>query len=382
MALIKVGIVGYGSAAKSFHLPFILALPDYYEVVAILQRAEAPENPGSAKKGSHCTVDFPSIRHYRREEDFFADPEISFVVVATRDDSHAYFAEQALRAGKNVIVDKPFARSAEEADKVIELAKETGLVLSCFQNRRYDGDFKTVREVFEKNILGDIVEAEIHYDFDRAPWLHFLTDKEYTPGSGHTFGLGTHNIDQAYVLFGRPASVTAFYRVLRGIESEVEDSFTIILQYDGPKKNLLVTVKTSVVSPMAQQLKFWIRGTKGSYTKYQQRSTCPQEEQIAQGVRPLDPAFGAEAEGLQGTLTTYEKAETPGIEQSFDKEAGRYVGRYPTARGEWMGVYKDVANALNGKAELAVKASESRDVLRIIELARESHEKGVTVPWR
>ncbi|KAH8658541.1 hypothetical protein BGZ61DRAFT_510624 [Ilyonectria robusta] len=379
MAPIKVGIVGYGFAAKNFHLPFIRAIPDY-EVAAILQRAEAPSDPASAPKGSHCTVDFPGIKHYRTAEDFFADADIGFVVVATHTDTHASFAEQALKAGKHVIVDKPFANSSEEADKVIELAQQKGLIVTCFQNRRYDGDFKTVRELFEKNAFGEITEAEIHYDFDRAPWLHYLTAKKYTPGSGLTFGLGTHSIDQAYVLFGRPVSVTAFYRVQRGLESEVEDSFTLVLQYDGPQKNLLVTIKTSVVSPMAQQLKFWVRGTKGSYIKYQNRSTCPQEEQIAEGVQPLDPAFGAEPEELRGTLTTYDEFDSS--IQTFDDKSQRYVGKYPTIRGRWMGIYEAVADAINGKAELAVKATESRDVLRIIELARESHEKGITVGWK
>lgn len=100
MSPIKVGIVGYGFAAKSFHLPFITALPAY-QVVAILQRAAAPANPASAAKGSHCTVDFPTAKHYRTADGFFADPEIAFVVVATQTDTHALFAEKALEAGKN-----------------------------------------------------------------------------------------------------------------------------------------------------------------------------------------------------------------------------------------------------------------------------------------
>jgi predicted dehydrogenase len=243
-----------------------------------------------------------------------------------------------------------------------------------------DGDFLTVREILSKNALGDINEAEIHYDFDRAPWLKFMTGKAYTPGDGHTFGLGTHSLDQAYVLFGRPASITAFFRVQRGIESEVEDSFTIILQYDGAQKGLLVTVKTCVVSPAAQQLKFWIRGTKGSYVKYQQRSSCPQEEDIARGREPLDPEFAAEPEKMRGVIATYEEFDKS--VQTYDEESQRYVGKYPTVRGRWMELYENVANAINGKGELGIKAAEVRDVLRIIELARESHEKGVTVAWK
>lgn len=136
MAPIQVGVIGYGFAAKSFHLPFISALPDY-RVVAILQRAEAPSDPASVGKEVHCTIDVPDSTHHRTAEAFFADPEIQFVVVASHADTHASFAEQALKAGKHVIIDKPFARSTAEADGIIKLAEEKGLVLTCFQNRRH-----------------------------------------------------------------------------------------------------------------------------------------------------------------------------------------------------------------------------------------------------
>lgn len=129
-----------------------------------------------------------------------------------------------------------------------------------------DADFQTLRHLINKGALGDIKEAEFHYDFESPPWLSKIGAK-YTPGSGMAFGLGTHSIDQALVLFGRPKSVTGFFRVQRDAESEVEDSFTIILQYDGVQKDLLVTVKTAVTTPMAQQLKQLVRGTKGSLIK-------------------------------------------------------------------------------------------------------------------
>lgn len=201
------------------------------------------------------------------------------------------------------------------------------------------------------------------------------------------------------MLFGQPASVTAFFRSQRGIKSEVEDSFTIILQYDGDQSDLLVTVKTAVVTPMAQQLKQLVRGTKGSFIKvssqsdismdlslmltfhqWQQRSTCPQEEQIEKGANPLDPGFGEEPEHLRGVLTTYEEFDKD--IQTYDPEIKKYTGKYPTVTGRWMGLYENLADVIRGKGELAVKATECRDVLRIIELARESHVKKTTVAWR
>jgi predicted dehydrogenase len=228
--------------------------------------------------------------------------------------------------------------------------------------------------------FGDIKEAEIHYDFENAPWLSYMTAKKYTPGSGMAFGLGTHSIDQALVLFGPPASVTGFFRAQRPIDSEVEDSFTIILQYEDAQKDLLVTVKTAVTSPLSQQLKLLVRGTKGSFIKFQQRSTCTQEEQIEKGMGPLDEGFGIEDEELQGILTTYE--EFDGSVQKLDPKTNKYTGRYPTLPGRWLGLYENVANAIHGKGDLEVKATQSRDGLRVIELARESHDKGMTVQWK
>ncbi|CAG1973421.1 hypothetical protein SNK03_013020 [Fusarium graminearum] len=377
MAPIKVGLVGYGNSAKSFHLPFITAIPDF-EIVAILQRAEAPSDPSSAAKGSHCTVDFPRVKHYREADKFFADSEIQFVVVVTHHDTHGKFAEQALLAGKHVIVDKPFTVTSEEADKVIKISEEKGLILTCFQNRRWDADFKTLSHLIKNGAFGDIKEAELHYDFESPSWMSKMGTK-FTPGSGMSYGLGTHSLDQALVLFGRPKSVTGFFRVQRDGESEVEDSFTIILQYDGAQKDLLVTVKTAVVTPMAQQLKQLVRGTKGSFIKFQQRSTCITEDNIAAGLKPLDKGFGIEYESMQGTLTTYEEFDSK--VQKWNPETKKYTGRYPTLPSRWMGLYENVADAINGKAELVVKPTQCRDVLRVIELARESHEKGATVAW-
>ncbi|KAJ4138476.1 hypothetical protein NW768_002310 [Fusarium equiseti] len=377
MSPIKVGVIGYGNSAKTFHLPFITAIPDF-QLVAILQRAEAPADPSSAPKGSHCTVDFPQVKHYREADQFFADSEIQFVVVVTHHDTHGKFAEQALRAGKHVIVDKPFTMTSEEADKVIKVAEEKSLIVTCFQNRRWDADFRTLSHLIEKGALGDIKEAELHYDFESPSWMSSM-GKKFTPGSGMSYGLGTHSIDQALVLFGRPKSVTGFFRVQRDAESEVEDSFTIILQYDGAQKDLLVTVKTAVITPMNQQLKQLVRGTKGSFIKFQQRSTCITEDHIAAGLKPTDEGFGVEYESMQGVLSTYKEFDSK--VQDWDQASQKYVGRYPTLPSRWLGLYENVADAINGKAELAVKPTQSRDVLRIIELARESHLKGTTIPW-
>lgn len=132
MAAIKVGIIGYGGSAKSFHLPFILPNPDL-EVYAFLQRAPPPPNPSEVKPGTHCTVDFPEAKHYRTADDFFADDQIDLVVVCSSG-AHGEFAERALGAGKHVVVEKPFVNTSGEADRLVGLAREVGRVLTVFHS--------------------------------------------------------------------------------------------------------------------------------------------------------------------------------------------------------------------------------------------------------
>ncbi|KAL4967650.1 uncharacterized protein BDV14DRAFT_207200 [Aspergillus stella-maris] len=399
---INVGIIGYGFSTKNYHIPFISSIPEY-NITAILQRAAPPENTPSRtvtpEPNSHCTIDHPGIRHHRTPEPFFADKDIDLVVVATHIDTHAFFAEGALRAGKHVIVDKPFARTTQEADALVTLAKEKSLTLTCYQNRRWDGDFLTLTHLHKANALGKIAEAEFHYDWDHPPWLDHLDEKKFTAGYGHMFTLGAHTIDQALTLFGRPASVTAFLRCQRGMqeqnqsqsqngndvdvdlerESDAEDSYTIILQYSGDQENLLVTIKSCIITPMRRQLKMFVRGTEGSYVKYQTHPTCPQETQIFTGASPLSPTFGNEPPDAAGELTTYDLYDAK--IQSFDEESGLLTGAYPSIRGRWMGFWENIVGVLKGEEELKVQMGTVRDGIRVIELARVSSGTGASVEW-
>ncbi|KAJ3044994.1 hypothetical protein HDV00_012414 [Rhizophlyctis rosea] len=369
---IKVGIIGYGFSTKCFHLPYILPNQDLH-LHAFLQRAPTPADV----KGpwGHCTVDFPQAKHYTTPDEFFADKEIELVVICTH--AHEEFAERALESGMHVVVEKPFLNTSEAADRLINLAKAKGTVLTAFHNRRFDSDFRTLKHLVTEGALGDIRETEMHYDFPNPGWIHGWTGK-YTPGEGMAFGLGTHTIDQALCLFGTPASVTGFLRANRGGDSDIDDSFTIILQYGGEKKNQIVTVKTTIVSNLKDQLKYFARGTEGSYLKF---GTCPQENKsiAAPGQPATDPDWGLEDERIWGTLTTNTQFDKT---QTLDEESKKWVGKFPSLHGWYRGYYENVADAIRGKAEIYVKPETARDGLRVIELARESHEQGKTVAWR
>lgn len=202
-----------------------------------------------------------------------------------------------------------------------------------------------------------------------------MKSPDWAPGQGLMYGLGSHTVDQALLLFGRPSSVTGFYRVLRKIESETDDTFTIILQYSGEKKNLFVTIKTSVVTKMQYPLKYFIRGYDGSFMKF---GDDKQERQIFAGMTTKSPGFGIEPEATNGLLTTKEKFDNS---QTFDDASGVWVGKFPSLPGSYELYYADLVKAIRGEADLYVKPEQSRDGIRVIELARESADKGCTLPF-
>lgn len=169
-----------------------------------------------------------------------------------------------------MVVEKPFTITSAEADNLVALAKETKKILTVYQNRRYDSDFRTLQHLInmKPNAFGRITEFENHFDLDAPEWVTRSKTPEYIPGQGLLYGLGTHSIDQTLLLFGVPKSVTAFSRVLRiDAPQAAEDSFTIVLQYDGEYKDLICTIKTTTVTPQAKQVKYWLRGTNGSFFK-------------------------------------------------------------------------------------------------------------------
>lgn len=185
------------------------------------------------------------------------------------------------------------------------------------------------------------------------------------------YGLGSHTIDQALTLFGTPATVTGFYCALRGVDSPIDDAFTIILQYGGEQKNLLVTVKTSVVTLMREPLKYFVRGYNGTFMK---SGTDPQEEQsIVKGMKATDKGFGVETKDIWGELTTKEKVDEC---QMKDERTGYWIGRVRSEKGEHTRYYRDLVTAIRGGGGFQIKPEQSRDGIRVIELARESADQG------
>lgn len=195
------------------------------------------------------------------------DSKVEVVVVTTAPASHFQLAKLALEHGKHVVVEKPFTPSSKEASELIAAAKQHKRLLTVYQNRRWDSDFLTVLKLLERRTLGRVVEFETHFDRHRpdAPDPASTWKAKFVPGGGAVYDLGTHLIDQAVIAFGLPDKVTGFVGSQREQNpGGIEDSCTVLLHYGS---GLLATVKAAVVSPEEKQLRYWIRGDKGSYKK-------------------------------------------------------------------------------------------------------------------
>ena len=253
-------VIGYGLSAKVFHIPLILALPNEFKLYGVVQRSPKPDNDASK--------DHPGIKLFRSVDDVYKDPDVDLVVITSTPVTHFQMCKDALEAGKNVVVEKPFVPTAKEADQLIEIQKKSGKVLAVYQNRRWDADYRTLRKIMDEGSLGDIAEFETHFDRHRPePPSTASWKAEEAPGNGAIFDLGTHLIDQVYHTFGMPKKVTGFlYQQRRGVEGGPHDAFTAILQYNG----MMATARAGVVGPEVEQLRFWVRGTKGSFKKVRQ----------------------------------------------------------------------------------------------------------------
>lgn len=295
----------------------------------------------------------------------FADSSIDLIVVTTTPETHFSFTKSALEAGKHVLVEKPFVPTSAEAEQLIDISTKTGRLICVYQNRRWDTDFLTVKKLIGDGKVGRVVEFETHFDRYKPVrpenWKGQLTMDH---AGGAIYDLGTHLIDQAYVLFGLPKSVTATFTNQRNDGETEPDSIAVQLNYgaDGP----LVTAKAGVMCVETEQLRYWVRGTEGSFKKY--HLDC-QEDQLKAGLRPGDDGFGVEDEASSGKLVVFESGKP---KQTV------YKNIQPETYAK---LYERFSKAIEGggEKEVPVKASESRDVLRIIESARESASSGKTV---
>ena len=352
MTDLGVGVIGFGLATRVFHAPFVSAVPGL-RLAAIVQR-----------RGDEAAKAYPAAKTVRSHEELLSDASIQVVVVATPNETHFTLAKEALAAGKHVVIDKPFAASSAEAEELIGLARSKGVLVMPFHNRRWDGDFLTVKKLIADGTLGRLVTFESHFDRYR-PILREGTWKEAQgTANGLLMDLGPHLVDQAVALFGMPRTVTASVRTDRD-STRIEDAFDIALRYEG----LLVWCRSSMLA-CDNAPRFLLHGTGGSFRKH---GLDPQEPAIVAGAKV--PRMGEgdwlqEDEAAWGTLTVAPVLVDPG---------SLVRTQVKTEPGDYRNFYANVRDAVNGVAELAVPSAAGYGVVRLLELARISSREGRTV---
>jgi predicted dehydrogenase len=353
MQEIGVAVIGFGLAGRVFHAPFVSAVPGL-KLEAIVQR-----------KGDEAGKAYPKARILRSVDEALVDSSISLIVVGTPNETHFDLAKRALLAGKHVVIDKPFAASSSEARQLIEIATEKKLVLAPFHNRRWDGDFLTLRKILDSGALGRLVTFESHFDRFR-PLPREATWKEASnAANGMLFDLGPHLVDQVVALFGAPQAITASVRRDRD-KTEIEDAFDIVLRYPGMLAICRATMLAAEAAP-----RFLVHGTLGSFRKF---GLDPQEPALVGGATV--PVMGdsrewlAEPESAWGTLVVAPNPAEPG-------QLNRTTVK--TELGDYRGYYANVRDAILGTSPLAVTPEEGFRVIRLLEMARESSVEGKTL---
>lgn len=333
MLPIKTAILSFGMSGRVFHAPFIHLHPGF-ELTGIWERTQS------------ASLEFyPGIHIYRSLEEILSDPRIELVVINTPTATHFEFAKKVLEAGKHAVVEKAFTTTLEEARILKGLADKNQLIISVFQNRRWDSDFKTVQKIVQEDWLGEIMEAEFHFDRfkeELSPKAHKETP---LPGAGILNDLSPHLIDQALLLFGMPDFVFADLRMTRP-GSQVDDYFEILLYY--PMLRVRLKAGYQVREPFPAYV---IHGRKGSFLK--SRGDV-QESLLMQNQKPNLTDWGTEPESEQGLLHT-------------EKDGQIIRQRVPTLQGNYYDYYETIFQSVRHHQPVAVSAASGIQVMTIIE---------------
>ncbi|POP46465.1 NAD(P)-dependent oxidoreductase [Superficieibacter electus] len=306
MSKLTIGFIGNGKSANRYHIPFILTRPDKITIKTIY----------SASPERDIWDRLPTVEYTSNIDVLLNDPDIQLVVVSTPSSLHYTFAKQVLHAGKHCVVEKPFTETSAEAQALFALAKSKGLMLQCYQNRRFDSDFLTTQKVIASGVLGELLEVEMHYDYYR-PHVPESVHEHYAMNS-YLYGHGCHTLDQVISFFGKPDSVHYDVRQLLG-SGRMNDYFDVDLYYGVLK----VSVKSSYYR-IKDRPSFVVYGKKGMFVKYRKDK---QEEHLKLFYLPGSPDFGTDTPDDYGVLTRIDDNGT-WHEEKVVSEQGDYARYY------------------------------------------------------
>lgn len=339
---IKTGICSFGMSGRIFHAPFLNCLKEF-EFTAVTERHHR-----NAEKI------YPNVKTFTSVEAMLKDEELELIVVNTPNILHYEHAKMALNAGKHVVIEKPFAATSAQAKELTELAEKKSKKLVVFQNRRWDSDFQSVKEVIEGGELGELIEANFSYDRYRIEKSGKAHKEKDDVGVGLIYDLGPHLIDQALVLFGVPKAIFARVQKRRP-GSQIDDYFRIDLIYP----DLNCTLKSSMLVK-EQGPAFILHGTKGSYLK--NRSDV-QEADLDLGKNPSNKNWGEEKEADKGLLH---------LHKENDKSSKEYID---APKGDYALFYKKLFNWIRKEGDTPVDLKDSLLHMEIIEAALRSERE-------
>jgi predicted dehydrogenase len=343
-AAIGVGIVGYGLAGRYFHAPFIDAV-DGLRLASIVT--------GRADRQAAARREHPAALVVERFDALLERPDVEVVVVASPNRTHVPFGIAALEAGRHVVVDKPIATDVADAARLVEAAERAGRMLTVYQNRRYDGDFLTVRSLVDAGSLGPIDSLESRFEI-LVPHSDAWREDDAEAGGPHR-DLGAHLVDQALLLFGEAERV---YGQLdrRRAGSTVDDSAFVAIEHAGGQRSRLWT---SLIAAWGEP-RFHVRGLEAEYVK---EGRDPQEAALLAGARPSDAGFGEEPPGRWGRLYA----------------AGGGSTSVPTIAGDYRRFYAQLRDAVARSAPPPVDPIDAIRGLRVLESAERSARTGAVV---
>src|SRR5215475_2050032 len=346
--MIDCGLIGFGLGGRAFHAPFLATVPGL-RLAAVLQR-----------KGNDAAEIYPETKIVRTVDELLAIPSIQLIAISTPNDTHAPLTRACLEAGRDVVLDKPFATTIAEAQELVRLAQKTGRFLTVYQERRLDGDFLTLEQLISSGQLGRVIRFEETFDRCR-PAIRDSWKERPGPGTGVFYDLGPHLIDHALTLFGTPEELFADIRAERD-GSPNDDAFDVTFYY---ANGLRAYLSSSTLAPIARP-HFRVLGTKGSYVK---QGLDPQEALLRAGKPVGGDSWGMEKEEEWGTLAEFDSARS-----------GQRKIR--TLRGDYRKFYENVRDVILGKAKPLVTLEQALNVMYALELSVESSKQRKALPWK
>ncbi len=346
--MIDCGLIGFGLGGRAFHAPFLASVPGL-RLAAVLQRT-----------GDDAAKIYPGTKIVRTLEELLAIPEIRLIAISTPNETHAPLAKACMEAGKDVVVDKPFATTVAEARELIAVAKKTGRLLTVYQERRLDGDFRTVQQLAASGELGRLLKFEETFDRCR-PAIRDSWKERTGPGTGVFYDLGPHLLDHALTLLGPPEAISADIRAERD-GARNDDAFDVTFYYPGGSRAHL---SSGTLIPIPRP-HFRVLGTKGMYVH---QNLDPQEALLRAGQPASGEDWGAEKEEEWGTLAEF--------------DAGNVTFRkVPTLRGDYRDFYANVRDVILGTAKPLVTLEQALWVMYALELSVEGSAKREVLRWK